>query len=222
MRTQLTAYTCQGAGAAVGPAGPTVLRDVLVAGGAGVVDAVDVPPVPALRELGHVQVLVRPGVGSVRRQKEKFWLPASSGRLGECSGKLKEFKDKKKKNTRRRRKSEQRSTQHFVTRRARSAGHVTAGAVPTFSLSLVTAAARAAGRSRPPGAAGSGLPGAAPRPRTDDTRLAKLSSAAARRLREDRGSSGSPQPGGGPRETGELTSAPAPCAGPACSSAALP
>lgn len=97
MRTQLTAYTCQGAGAAVGPAGPTVLRDVLVAGGAGVVDAVDVPPVPALRELGHVQVLVRPGVGSVRRQKEKFWLPASSGRLGECSGKLKEFKDKKEK-----------------------------------------------------------------------------------------------------------------------------
>lgn len=97
MRTQLTAYTCQGAGAAVGPAGPTVLRDVLVAGGAGVVDAVDVPPVPALRELGHVQVLVRPGVGSVQRQKEKFWLPASSGRLGECSGKLKEFKDKKEK-----------------------------------------------------------------------------------------------------------------------------
>lgn len=53
----------------MGPAGPAVLRDVLVAGGAGIVDAIDVPPVPALRELGDVQVLVRPGVGSVWRQR---------------------------------------------------------------------------------------------------------------------------------------------------------
>lgn len=45
------------------PAGPAVLRDVLVPSGAGVVDAVDVPPVPALGERGDVQVLVRPGVG---------------------------------------------------------------------------------------------------------------------------------------------------------------
>lgn len=67
---------CQGAGAAVGPAGPTVLRDVLVAGGAGVVDAVDVPPVPALRELGHVQVLVRPGVGSQPRRPARGRLVA--------------------------------------------------------------------------------------------------------------------------------------------------
>ena len=38
--------TCHGAGAAVGPAGATVLGDVLVAGRAHIVGAIDVPPVP--------------------------------------------------------------------------------------------------------------------------------------------------------------------------------
>lgn len=55
----------------MGPAGPAVLRNVLVAGGAGIVDAVNVAPVPALGELSSVQVLVGPWVGSA--QKGKNW-----------------------------------------------------------------------------------------------------------------------------------------------------
>ncbi len=46
--------TCHGAGAAVGPAGATVLGDVLVAGGAHIVGAVDVPPVPGFGQIGDV------------------------------------------------------------------------------------------------------------------------------------------------------------------------
>lgn len=42
----ILSHTCHGAGAAVGPAGATVLGDVLVAGCAHIVGAVDVPPVP--------------------------------------------------------------------------------------------------------------------------------------------------------------------------------
>lgn len=38
--------TCHGAGAAVGPAGAAVLGDVLVSGGAHIVDTVNVSPVP--------------------------------------------------------------------------------------------------------------------------------------------------------------------------------
>lgn len=53
----------------MGPAGPAVLRDVLVPSGAGVVDAVDISPVPAFWERRDIQVLVRPGVGSAQRQK---------------------------------------------------------------------------------------------------------------------------------------------------------
>lgn len=52
--------TCHGAGAAMGPAGATVLGDVLVAGGAHVVDIVDVPPVPRLWQVVHRKELMRP------------------------------------------------------------------------------------------------------------------------------------------------------------------
>lgn len=47
-------HTCHGAGAAVGPAGATVLGNVLVAGGAHIVGAVDVPPVPGLGQISDV------------------------------------------------------------------------------------------------------------------------------------------------------------------------
>lgn len=70
---------CQGAGAAVGPAGPAVLGDVLVPSGAGVIHPVHVPPVPALRQRRHVQVLVRAGVrpesGSLARGRLVAVLP---------------------------------------------------------------------------------------------------------------------------------------------------
>lgn len=48
-------FTCHRTGAAVSPARAAVLRDVLVASRAGVVDAVYVPPVPGLRQLSEVQ-----------------------------------------------------------------------------------------------------------------------------------------------------------------------
>lgn len=72
----------------MGPAGPTVLRDVLVPSGAGEVDTVHVPPVPALGQRGDVQVLVRAGVGPARRQKQQLvpllLLPVFSGKLQDC------------------------------------------------------------------------------------------------------------------------------------------
>lgn len=48
------------------PAGATVLRDVLVASGAGVVDAVDAPPVPGLWQLIEVQDFMWTSCGSGR------------------------------------------------------------------------------------------------------------------------------------------------------------
>lgn len=75
--------TCQGAGAAVGPAGPAVLGDVLVPSGAGVIHPVHVPPVPALRQRRHVQVLVRAGVRPARgRDEEAAPAPSGGGRAG--------------------------------------------------------------------------------------------------------------------------------------------
>lgn len=47
-------HTCHGAGAAMGPAGATVLGNVLVASCADVVGAIDVPPVPGLRQIRYV------------------------------------------------------------------------------------------------------------------------------------------------------------------------
>lgn len=46
--------TCHGTGAAMGPAGSTVLGNVLVPCGAGKVDAVDAPPVPGLGQIGNI------------------------------------------------------------------------------------------------------------------------------------------------------------------------
>lgn len=60
--------TCHGAGAAVSPAGAAVLGDVLVAGGADVVDAVDVSPVPGFGQIGNVEILVRTRSGPVKDQ----------------------------------------------------------------------------------------------------------------------------------------------------------
>lgn len=47
-------HTCHGAGAAMGPAGATVLGNVLVAGRAHIVDAIDVPPVPRFGQIRNV------------------------------------------------------------------------------------------------------------------------------------------------------------------------
>lgn len=47
-------HTCHGAGAAMGPAGATVLGNVLVACRAGKVYAIDVPPVPRLGQIRNV------------------------------------------------------------------------------------------------------------------------------------------------------------------------
>lgn len=46
--------TGQSAGAAVGPAGPAVLRNVLVPSRADIVGPVDVPPVPGFGQVGDV------------------------------------------------------------------------------------------------------------------------------------------------------------------------
>lgn len=61
------------------PAGAAVLRDVLVTGGAGVVDAADVPPVPGLWQLSEVQELMRTSCSPERqldsqRQQQTFSL----------------------------------------------------------------------------------------------------------------------------------------------------
>ena len=61
--------TCHRAGAAMGPAGAAVLGDVLVTSGAGVVDAIDIPPVPGLRELNEVQEFVSAN-GSPRERRQ--------------------------------------------------------------------------------------------------------------------------------------------------------
>lgn len=75
--TSMRSPTCQGAGAAVSPARPAVLWDVLVAGGAHVIDSIDVSPVPALGQLGEVQILMRPFVRSVGRNRGAQVCPAS-------------------------------------------------------------------------------------------------------------------------------------------------
>lgn len=59
--------TCHGTSAAVGPAGPTVLWDVLVPGDAGIVDTVHVSPVPVLGEISWGQVFMRPRIGPGKR-----------------------------------------------------------------------------------------------------------------------------------------------------------
>ena len=69
--------TCHGTGAAVSPAGAAVLRDVLVPSRGGVVDAVDVPPVPGLWQLSEVQEFMRTRSGSERGRREIH----SDGRL---------------------------------------------------------------------------------------------------------------------------------------------
>lgn len=61
-------HTCHGAGAAVGPARPTVLGNVLVASCADVVGAIDVPPVPGLGQVSDVQILMGTRGGPVGRQ----------------------------------------------------------------------------------------------------------------------------------------------------------
>lgn len=58
--------TCHCTGAAMSPAGATVLRDVLVTSCTGIVDAIYVPPVPGLRQLSQVQKFMRTKCGSVR------------------------------------------------------------------------------------------------------------------------------------------------------------
>lgn len=65
--------TCQGTGAAVGPAGTTVLWDVLVPGDAGIVDTVRVSPVPLLGDIFRRQVLMRPRIGPGKRSWQ--WKP---------------------------------------------------------------------------------------------------------------------------------------------------
>lgn len=59
--------TCHGAGAPMGPAGATVLWDVLVPGDADVVDTVHISPVPALGDVRWGQVLVRPRISPGKR-----------------------------------------------------------------------------------------------------------------------------------------------------------
>lgn len=67
------APTCHGTGAAVGPAGTTVLWDVLVPGDAGIVDTVHVSPVPVLGEISWGQVFMRPRIGPGKRSWQ--WKP---------------------------------------------------------------------------------------------------------------------------------------------------
>lgn len=50
------------------PTGATVLRDVLVASCADVVDAIDVPPVPRFWQIRNVEILVRTRGGPENRQ----------------------------------------------------------------------------------------------------------------------------------------------------------
>lgn len=59
--------TCHGTGAAVGPAGATVLWDMLVPGDAGIVDTVHISPVPILGEIRWGQVLMWPRIGPGKR-----------------------------------------------------------------------------------------------------------------------------------------------------------
>lgn len=59
--------TCHGTGATVGPAGATVLWDVLVPGDADEVDTIHISPVPGLGEIRGGQVLMRPRVGPGKR-----------------------------------------------------------------------------------------------------------------------------------------------------------
>lgn len=65
--------TCHGTGAAVGPAGTTVLWDVLVPGDAGIVDTVHISPVPVLGEIRWGKVLMRPRIGPGKRSWQ--WKP---------------------------------------------------------------------------------------------------------------------------------------------------
>ena len=58
----------------MGPAGPTVLRDVLVPCGADVVDSTNIPPVPGLGKLRQVHELVRTRRRSVETQKDSMKL----------------------------------------------------------------------------------------------------------------------------------------------------
>lgn len=48
------------------PTGATVLGDVLVAGRADVVDAVDISPIPGFWQIRNVQILVRTRSGPVK------------------------------------------------------------------------------------------------------------------------------------------------------------
>ncbi|KAG8131668.1 hypothetical protein E2320_009583, partial [Naja naja] len=48
-----------GTGAAVSPAGSTVLGNVLVSGGAGIIDSISVSPIPALGQFRDIQVFMR-------------------------------------------------------------------------------------------------------------------------------------------------------------------
>ena len=61
-------------GGSHGPAGATVLWDVLVPGDAHIVLSLDVPPVPRRRKVRHLQVLMRPGLGPEERQGYSLYL----------------------------------------------------------------------------------------------------------------------------------------------------
>lgn len=65
--------TCQGTGAAVGPARTTVLWDMLIPRDAGIVDTVRIPPVPVLGEIRWGQVLMWPRIGPGKRSGQ--WKP---------------------------------------------------------------------------------------------------------------------------------------------------
>lgn len=71
-RETRSSHTCHGAGAAVGPAGATVLGNVLVAGRAHIVGAVDVPPVPGFGQIRNVYVLMRTRSGPVNGQAIRY------------------------------------------------------------------------------------------------------------------------------------------------------
>lgn len=58
--------TCHGTGATVGPAGATVLGDLLVPSSTDVVDAIHIPPVPRLQQLDQVEDLMGPRCTSGR------------------------------------------------------------------------------------------------------------------------------------------------------------
>lgn len=90
MQTTNVEPTCNWAGAAVSPAWAAVLRDVLVTSSAGIVDAVNVPPVPGLWQGNEVQQFMRTRCSPKRRADFSFGI-VSLGEMTWATGSLKGF-----------------------------------------------------------------------------------------------------------------------------------